>query len=405
METEIVLDEVEQRVLGSLLEKQRTVPASYPLTLNALRSACNQTSSRDPVSDYDDQVLQDTLRGLKERGLVRIVWADRGPRTLKYHQTLDEALSLQPDERALMTVLLLRGAAGARRAAHPDRAAAPVRRPRAGRGGAAPDGLAPDAAGPRARAATRAAGPPLGAPPRPGTRRGRRSRGAGRRPRVRAGAGSGGPRRPGGRGVRRPRDDVRRPPDRRARPQALRPLAARPGGRSRRRAGRRRRHRTRPRGRAPRRGGRVRHRRRPVAGDGRRGPTPVPRPRLRGRRPDRPPAAAHRCGLGRDHRVVRARARRALGARPGGRLPGAGARARGLAGAGPAHRRRGPARRRVVGPARRRRLRPARHRPRCWPRCAAPASRTWSGTCAARCPSVEVETERLYVLARRPESR
>ena len=110
METEIVLDAVEQRVLGSLLEKQRTVPASYPLTLNALRSACNQTSSRDPVSDYDDQVLQDTLRGLKERGLVRIVWADRGPRTLKYHQTLDEALSLQPDERALMTVLLLRGA-------------------------------------------------------------------------------------------------------------------------------------------------------------------------------------------------------------------------------------------------------------------------------------------------------
>ncbi len=110
METEIVLDAVEQRVLGSLLEKQRTVPASYPLTLNALRGACNQTSSRDPVSDYDDQVLQDTLRGLKERGLVRIVWADRGPRTLKYHQTLDEALSLQPDERALMTVLLLRGA-------------------------------------------------------------------------------------------------------------------------------------------------------------------------------------------------------------------------------------------------------------------------------------------------------
>jgi len=110
METEIVLDAVDQRVLGSLLEKQRTVPASYPLTLNALRGACNQTSSRDPVSDYDDQVLQDTLRGLKERGLVRIVWADRGPRTLKYHQTLDEALSLQPDERALMTVLLLRGA-------------------------------------------------------------------------------------------------------------------------------------------------------------------------------------------------------------------------------------------------------------------------------------------------------
>jgi len=106
---ELSLDAVDQRILGSLLEKQRTVPASYPLTLNALRGACNQTSSRDPVADYDDQTLLHALRTLKERGLVRIVWADRGPRTLKYHQTLDEALSLQPDERALVTVLLLRG--------------------------------------------------------------------------------------------------------------------------------------------------------------------------------------------------------------------------------------------------------------------------------------------------------
>ena len=50
---ELVLDAVDQRVLGSLLEKQRTVPASYPMTLNALQTACNQTSSRDPVVDYD----------------------------------------------------------------------------------------------------------------------------------------------------------------------------------------------------------------------------------------------------------------------------------------------------------------------------------------------------------------
>ncbi len=103
------LDAVDQRVLGSLLEKQRTVPASYPLTLNSLRTACNQSNSRDPVSDYDEPTLQAAVKGLKERGLLRIVWADRGPRTLKYHQVLDERLSLQPDERALMTVLLLRG--------------------------------------------------------------------------------------------------------------------------------------------------------------------------------------------------------------------------------------------------------------------------------------------------------
>lgn len=106
---ELTLDPVEQRVLGALMEKQRTVPASYPLSLNGLRTACNQTSSRDPVVDYDEALLSDTLRGLKDRGLVRIVWADRGPRTLKYHQTLDEALALQPDERALLTGLLLRG--------------------------------------------------------------------------------------------------------------------------------------------------------------------------------------------------------------------------------------------------------------------------------------------------------
>ncbi|MBF4766006.1 DUF480 domain-containing protein [Nocardioides islandensis] len=103
------LDAVDQRVLGALLEKQRTVPATYPMTLNALRSACNQTSSRDPVTDYDEPMLQERLKDLKERGLVRIVWADRGPRTLKYHQLLDEKLPLDEAERALLTVLLLRG--------------------------------------------------------------------------------------------------------------------------------------------------------------------------------------------------------------------------------------------------------------------------------------------------------
>ncbi len=107
---EIILDAEEQRVLGALLEKQKTVPSTYPMTLNALRTACNQQNSRDPVASYDDQTIEQTVKRLKERGLLRIVWADRGPRTLKYHQLLDEALGLQPDERALITVLLLRGA-------------------------------------------------------------------------------------------------------------------------------------------------------------------------------------------------------------------------------------------------------------------------------------------------------
>ena len=105
-----VLDATEQRILGSLLEKQRTVAASYPLSLNGLRVACNQTSSRDPVTDLSDQEIEAAARELKGRELLRVVWAGKGSRTLKYHQLLDEVLSLQPDERALLTVLLLRGA-------------------------------------------------------------------------------------------------------------------------------------------------------------------------------------------------------------------------------------------------------------------------------------------------------
>jgi uncharacterized protein YceH (UPF0502 family) len=108
-----VLDAVEQRVLGCLLEKQVTVPATYPLTLNALRSACNQTSSRDPVLDLDDRTVETTARGLRDRGLLRVVWADTGRRVLKYHQRLEEVLGLAADERALVTVLLLRGAQAA----------------------------------------------------------------------------------------------------------------------------------------------------------------------------------------------------------------------------------------------------------------------------------------------------
>ncbi|CAA9400258.1 DUF480 domain-containing protein [uncultured Nocardioides sp.] len=104
-----VLDATEQRILGALLEKQTTVPASYPLSGNALRSACNQSNNRDPVVDLDLQTVEQAARALKDRGLVRIVWASTGRRTLKYHQVLDESLGLEPDEGALLTVLLLRG--------------------------------------------------------------------------------------------------------------------------------------------------------------------------------------------------------------------------------------------------------------------------------------------------------
>lgn len=103
------LSPTEQRILGSLLEKQVTVPASYPLSLSALRSACNQTSSREPVTDLDEQTVEQTAKGLKDKGALRIVWSDTGRRTLKYHQVLTDLLDLEDDERALLTVLLLRG--------------------------------------------------------------------------------------------------------------------------------------------------------------------------------------------------------------------------------------------------------------------------------------------------------
>jgi len=103
------LDADEQRVLGSLMEKQVTVPATYPLTANALKSACNQTSSREPVTDYDDRTILAVVARLKERGLLRTVWAGAGSRVLKYHQLLTEAAELTSAEAAVLTVMLLRG--------------------------------------------------------------------------------------------------------------------------------------------------------------------------------------------------------------------------------------------------------------------------------------------------------
>ena len=108
-ETRPQLSAVEQRVLGALLEKQRTVPASYPLTLNSLRTACNQASSREPVTDYDDSLLQATLKELRDRELVRPVWTGAGSRVVKFHQRLEEHLGVGEPELAVLTVLLLRG--------------------------------------------------------------------------------------------------------------------------------------------------------------------------------------------------------------------------------------------------------------------------------------------------------
>jgi uncharacterized protein YceH (UPF0502 family) len=97
------------RVLGCLLEKQLTTPDAYPLTLNALRAACNQSTNRDPVVDYDDGVIRDALHRLERRSLVRLA-SGRGSRAPKYRHLLAEALPMSAPEQAIMCVLMLRGA-------------------------------------------------------------------------------------------------------------------------------------------------------------------------------------------------------------------------------------------------------------------------------------------------------
>lgn len=104
----IELDAAEQRVLGALLEKEVTVPATYPLSLNGLRTACNQTTSRDPVTAYTEDDLNAITLALQERRLIRLV-RDHGGRTVKFAQRLSETLGIEGAARALLTVLLLRG--------------------------------------------------------------------------------------------------------------------------------------------------------------------------------------------------------------------------------------------------------------------------------------------------------
>lgn len=99
-------DAVELRILGCLIEKQRTTPDAYPLTLNALRLACNQSTNRDPVVDYDEATIRDGLQRLARRRWARLAGAGRAP---KYRHLLDEALGLADGELALLGVLLLRG--------------------------------------------------------------------------------------------------------------------------------------------------------------------------------------------------------------------------------------------------------------------------------------------------------
>jgi uncharacterized protein len=102
------LDPVEVRILGCLIEKQRTTPDTYPLSLNALRLACNQTTNRDPVVEYDETTIREALHKLSKRRYSRLA-SGHSSRAYKFRHLLDEALGLDDEELAVLAVLMLRG--------------------------------------------------------------------------------------------------------------------------------------------------------------------------------------------------------------------------------------------------------------------------------------------------------
>ena len=102
------VEAAEIRVLGALIEKQRTTPDAYPLTINALRLACNQSTNRDPVVDYDEVTVRSAAQRLAKRGWARFA-SGHGSRAAKYRHLLDDALRLGADELSLLAVLMLRG--------------------------------------------------------------------------------------------------------------------------------------------------------------------------------------------------------------------------------------------------------------------------------------------------------
>jgi uncharacterized protein YceH (UPF0502 family) len=98
----------ETRVLGCLLEKQRVTPDVYPLSLNSLRAACNQSTNRDPVVQYDEATIREAIHRLERRGFARLA-SGAGSRAAKYRHLLAEALPMDSAEQAVMCVLMLRG--------------------------------------------------------------------------------------------------------------------------------------------------------------------------------------------------------------------------------------------------------------------------------------------------------
>ncbi len=102
------LTDVEQRVLGCLIEKRWTTPDQYPLSLNALRLACNQSTNRDPVTAFEEGQVRDAAQRLSKYGLARLA-SGAGSRATKYRHLAEEGLGLDREQLAILCVLLLRG--------------------------------------------------------------------------------------------------------------------------------------------------------------------------------------------------------------------------------------------------------------------------------------------------------
>jgi len=103
------LNDVERRVLGVLIEKSMTQPEYYPMTLNAVVTACNQKNNRDPVMDLDEASVEDALEELRQRGVVSVVLPAPGARTNRYRHEVAARFGWEKRVTAIMTELLLRG--------------------------------------------------------------------------------------------------------------------------------------------------------------------------------------------------------------------------------------------------------------------------------------------------------
>ena len=103
-----LLTDVEVRILGSLIEKEMTTPDYYPMSLNALTNACNQSSNREPVVHYDEATVAGAIESLRKRSLVRVV-QQSGSRVFKYRHLVNETLGLVAKQAAVLDVLMLRG--------------------------------------------------------------------------------------------------------------------------------------------------------------------------------------------------------------------------------------------------------------------------------------------------------